>query len=128
MSYTRLLLTWLLLAVLMPVNGALREFGLKRLVGDRTAEALSVASGIAIILLVTRWLFRVPATATTAQLAAMGALLVLLTVAYEFAIGVAGGQSVRQLAGHYALWRGELWPLVLAALALTPWLWRGLSR
>lgn len=125
MSLIRLLLTWLLLAVLMPVNGVLREFGLKRIVSERTAEALSVASGIAIILLVTRWLFRVPATATAPQLVAWGALLVVLTVAYEFAIGLAGGQSFRELLGHYAIWRGELWPLVLAVLALTPWLWRG---
>jgi hypothetical protein len=49
----------------------------------------------------------------------------VLTVAYEFGIGMAGGQSWAEMLKHYAIWRGELWPLVLLALAATPWLWRG---
>jgi hypothetical protein len=73
----------------------------------------------------TRLLFRIPHDAPTAQLALQSALLVVLTVAYEFAIGVRGGQSLREIAGAYAFWRGELWPLVLVALAATPFLWRG---
>lgn len=125
MTWTRLLLTWLLLAVLMPVNGIVREGIFKRWMPERAAETLSVATGIAVILTVTRWLFRVPADESTARLAAQAAVLVLLTVAYEFAIGRSGGRPWRELAGHYAIWRGELWPLVLLALAATPWLWRG---
>lgn len=125
MTWTRLLLTWLLLAVLMPVNGIVREAGFKRLMPDRAAETLSVATGIALILVVTRWLFRVPADEPAVRLALQAVTLVGLTVAYEFAIGFAGGRSMRELAGHYAVWRGELWPFVLAVLAATPWLWRG---
>lgn len=124
MSYSRLLLTWLLLAVLIPLNGALREFGFKRWLSDGVAEALSVATGIVVILVTTRLLFRIPASAPTAQLALQSALLVALTVCYEFAIGLRGGQSLREIAAAYAFWRGELWPLVLIALALTPFLWR----
>lgn len=125
MTWTRLLLTWLLLAVLMPVNGIVREAGFKRLMPGGAAETLSVVTGIALILAVTRWLFRVPADEPTVRLALQAATLVALTVAYEFGIGLAGGRSFRELAGHYAIWRGELWPLVLLALASTPWLWRG---
>lgn len=125
MSYLRLLSTWLLLAVLMPLNGALREFGLKRWMSDAAAEALSVVTGIVVILVTTRLLFRIPASAPTAQLALQSALLVALTVCYEFAIGLRGGQSLGEIASAYAIWRGELWPLVLVALAVTPFLWRG---
>jgi hypothetical protein len=125
MSLTRLLLTWLLLAVLMPLNGALREFGFKRLMPDAAAEVLSVATGIAIILATTRWLFRIPAVAATGTLAGYSLVLVGLTVAYEFGIGRAGGKSWAELLGNYAIWDGKLWPLVLVALACTPWLWRG---
>lgn len=125
MTYTRLLLTWLLLAVLMPLNGALREFGLKRWVSEATAETLSVVTGIIVILVTTRLLFRIPANAPLSQLALQSAILVVLTVAYEFAIGLRGGQSVREIAGAYAFWRGELWPLILLTIASSPFLWRG---
>ena len=125
MTYSRLLATWCLLAVLMPLNGALREFGLKRVFPVTTSEILSVVTGIAVILITTRLLFRIPRETPTARLIAFSVILVVLTVAYEFAIGLRGGQSMRQLLGHYAIWRGELWPLVLVALAATPFLWRG---
>ena len=125
MSITRLLLTWLLLAVLMPLNGAIREFGFKRLMPDAAAEVLSVATGIAIILATTRWLFRIPAETGPATLAGYALVLVGLTVAYEFGIGRAGGKSWTELLANYAIWDGKLWPLVLVALACTPWLWRG---
>lgn len=128
MTYTRLLFTWLLLALLMPLNGILREFGLKRFLPAAAADWASAATGIAIILLTTRLLFRIPADEPTLRLAAQAMLLVLLTVAYEFGIGLMGGQSLAALGGHYALWRGEAWPLVLIALGATPFLWRGLAR
>lgn len=127
MSYLRLFGTWLLLAVLMPLNGALREFGFKRVFSEGVSETLSVVTGIAVILLTTRLLFRIPRETRTARLIAFATILVALTVAYEFAIGLRGGQSLRQLLEHYAIWRGELWPLVLIALAATPFLWRGVT-
>ena len=125
MSYTRLLGTWLLLALLMPLNGAVREFGFKRVMPSAAAEVVSVLTGILVILGTTRWLFRVPADATSAQLAPQAAMLVALTVAYEFGIGFAGGRTLAEMLENYAIWRGRLWPLVLIALAATPWLWRG---
>jgi hypothetical protein len=89
------------------------------------AELLSVLTGIVLILATTRWLFRIPASASNGQLALQATLLVALTVAYEFGIGFAGGRTLSEMLKHYAIWRGELWPLVLLALAATPWLWRG---
>lgn len=121
----RLLGTWLLLAVLMPVNGAIREFGFKRLMPAAVAEPLSVATGIAIILVTTKLLFRIPADASPRQPVLHAVILVGLTVAYEFGIGFAGGKSMAEMLENYAIWKGRLWPLVLLALAATPWLWRG---
>lgn len=109
----------------MPLNGALREFGFKRVMPPGVAEVLSVLTGIALILATTRWLFRIPQEAESRQLLAYSTILVALTVAYEFGIGIAGGKSMSELLENYAIWRGRLWPLVLVALAATPWLWRG---
>ena len=106
-------------------DGAVREFAFKRMMPDQASEVLSVATGIAIILATTRWLFRIPATTGAATLAGYSAILVGLTVAYEFGIGSAGGKSWTELLANYDIWDGKLWPLVLLALAATPWLWRG---
>lgn len=127
MPVRRLLGTWLLLAVLMPLNGALREFGLKRILSDPAAELASVGTGVAVILATTYFCFRIPRGVTNGRLALDSLVLVLLTVAYEFTIGRLGGQSWRELLGHYAIWRGEWWPLVLIALAATPFLWRAVT-
>lgn len=109
MTYLRLLGVWLLLALLMPLNGALREFGFKRVMSAPVAEWLSLLTGIAVILATTRWLFRVPADAPDGQLLLQALTLVTLTVAYEFGIGFAGGRTLAEMLQHYAIWRGQLW-------------------
>ncbi len=124
MSYRRLFAAWLLLALLMPLNGALREFGLKPALPAALADALSAVLGVLIILAVTRAIFRIAPGTPDARLWGMSAVLVLLTVAYEFAAGLLGGQSWREMLANYAIWRGRLWPLVLLTLGLTPFLWR----
>jgi hypothetical protein len=116
---------WLLLAVLMPLNGALREFVFKRVMPDGVAEVTSVATGILLILATTRWLFRIPADSPNGTLVLQALTLVALTVAYEFGIGIASGRTMGEMLENYAIWRGRLWPLVLVALAATPWIWRG---
>lgn len=124
MSYRRLFAAWLLLALLMPLNGALREFGFKPALPTALADLLSAVLGVLIILAVTRAIFRIAPGTPDARLWGMSAVLVLLTVAYEFAAGLLGGQSWREMLANYAIWRGRLWPLVLLTLGLTPFLWR----
>lgn len=124
MSYRRLLGAWLLLAVLMPLNGALREFGLKRVLDSPAAELLSAALGIAIILIVTHAVFRIAPETPNKALWQMSFVLITLTIKYELAVGVLGGQSWREMAANYAIWRGRPWPLVLLTLGLTPFIWR----
>ena len=50
--------------------------------------------------------------------------LVVLTIAFESAMGrYVDHKAWPQLLEHYAIWHGELWPIVLAWLALTPFVW-----
>lgn len=47
-----------------------------------------------------------------------------LTVLFELAVGRwVDGKSRGELVADYALWRGRLWPVVLAAVAVAPLLW-----
>jgi len=124
-SYRRLLGAWLILAIAMPFNGAFRELVMKPRLSHPLADAISAGLGILIILGVTRMIFRIPAEMPTARLATMSTLLVVLTVAFETTFGLLEGQSLATLIEHYAIWKGNLWPVVLLVLSATPFLWRG---
>jgi len=118
------LIAWLALAVAMSINGVFRELVLRPGLGPRVAPLLSAILGIALVLLVTRG-FLPPLTGLdTGTLLWISATIFLLTVAFETALGLLVDQKAwRALLEHYALWRGELWPVVLAILSLTPFIW-----
>lgn len=122
MSLTRILVTWLVLAVVMSANGIFRELVLERHFAESTAGWISLALGLAWILLFTRIGFRgIPAHYPAASLLLVGAALVVLTIAFETAIGVfVDHKPFSELIAAYAFWRGEPWPFVLAVLGLTP--------
>ena len=48
----------------------------------------------------------------------------MLTVLFELLFGhYVDHKSWAELAANYALWNGRLWPIVLAVLAFTPFVW-----
>jgi hypothetical protein len=121
--------TWLALAVVMSANGAFREMVLRRAVGS-AADIISAVLGIGIIVLITRSLLRVTSPLPISRVLVASALLVALTVAFEFLFGhYVDGKSWSELAANYAFWKGRLWPFVLLTIALMPFVWgRWLTR
>lgn len=123
-AWRRLLLAWLALAVVMSANGVLRELAIRPALGDRLAPVVSALLGMALLLVTTRLLFPPLARVSRGALVRVSLALIAATVVFETALGLlVDGKSWRALLGHYALWRGELWPLVLLVLALTPFAW-----
>jgi hypothetical protein len=125
MTLTRVLVTWLILAVLMTANGALRELVLKAALDFGVADLISAILGIAIVLGVTFISFRSPPDYPIASLALMSLLLVGLTIAFEFGLGRMAGKSWSELLANYHFWEGRYWVLVLLTLAISPFLGRG---
>ena len=124
MSILRVLLVWVLLAVLMSVNGVFREAVLVPQAGRAAADIISAALGIGIILGTTGFFFRRLRGEPASRLATISVLLVALTVLFELVVGHwVDGKSWSELAANYALWEGRLWPILLLVLALTPFLW-----
>jgi hypothetical protein len=124
MSFLKLLIAWLLILPCMIINGMFRELVLTSLVPAQVAEAISVAIGLAIVFVLTRYLLRPLAGKSTAQVVRASVVLVVLTVAFEFLFGhYVDGRSWRELAANYELWNGRLWPILLAAIAFMPFLW-----
>jgi hypothetical protein len=121
-SPARFVAVWLTLAAVMTANGIGRELFLKRVFSPRPADTISVAAGILFIAIVSIIGFRpLAATAPGRQRALLSVALVVATVAFETLLGrVVDHKSWSTLLQHYALWRGNLWPLVLAWLAYMP--------
>lgn len=125
LSLKRALGVWAVLAVAMSANGMLRESVLVRLLGRAAAGVVSAALGIAIILTTALRLLAPRRAASASDAARVSGLWVAATIVFEFAIGrFVDRKSWRELLENYAVWRGQLWPLVLLAVALAPFLAR----
>ena len=126
LSLGRFTTVWLVMAVAMSLNGVARELLLKSVLHGGVADVISAVIGIVLIGFITRFGFRSLAAAavTAGQLALVSIALVFLTIAFESAMGrYVDHKAWPQLLEHYALWHGELWPIVLVWLALTPFAW-----
>lgn len=124
MSFAKLLKAWLIILPFMIMNGIFRELVVKQLVPAQGADAISAALGIAIVLMITRFTLRPLSGKSNAQLVRASLTLVMLTVAFEFAFGLlVDGKSWSELLANYEIWNGRLWPVVLAVIAFTPFLW-----
>lgn len=126
MALGRFFAMWVMMAVAMSLNGIGRELLLRRLLAERAASVISALLGILWIGLITRWGFHPLATRAPrdSELWTLSVALVALTVLFETVLGrVVDHKSWTQILDHYALWRGEPWPIVLAWLAATPFVW-----
>jgi len=123
--WKRALGVWLLLALAMIANGVARLYLLVPLLGERGAELASAATGIALILAITRPFIRSLRFATAREHGEIALLWVGLTVAFEFGFGhYVAGASWSALLANYDLLAGRMWPIVLAFVAASPFLWR----
>lgn len=123
-SVGRFAAVWATMAVAMSANGITRELVFKRWMDPGNADVLSAILGVALIALITSIGFRAIDRATVGGLLTLSAALVAVTVLFETALGrFVDHKSWAELISHYNLMRGELWPLVLAWLAVTPFVW-----
>jgi Na+/citrate or Na+/malate symporter len=126
LSTARFVSVFLAMAVAMSLNGIGRELLLKRFLSEHVAGVVSAVLGVILIGVITQVGFRpLSFTATTTlQLAAVSVALVVCTIAFESVLGrYIDHKSWSALLAHYAVWRGDLWLIVLAWLALTPFVW-----
>lgn len=122
------LLTWALLLLAMMANGFVRVLVMEPRLGELLARQVATAFGVAIVIAVAGAFVRRHPEAGARALLEVGALWLLLTVAFELLFGhYVAGASWRDLLHDYNVFEGRFWPLVLFAVVLGPWLW-GLAR
>ena len=125
----RYFVAWLPMILIAVANGALREVWLVPHLGEHAARQVSTLILIALFALYIGYVLRRWPVGSTAQALAVGALWLILTLAFEFAVGrFVSGLSSREIFEEYNLAAGRLWVLVPTWIAAAPYvffrLWR----
>ena len=118
----RALLVWLLMMAVETIHGMLRNRFLVPVLGDVGARQIGVLIGSAIILGIAVLLIGWIRPTSERALLAIGALWLVLTLAFEFGLGHALGRSWDSLLADYDLTRGGLLSIGMVVLALSPWI------
>lgn len=121
MYLVRAFWVWLLIMFAESVHGMLRQFFLVPLVGDFTARRIGFFVGIGLIFLIAYffigWIAAVPAK----SLFLVGALWAILTLVFEFALGLLIlGYSRERIFEDYNVSRGGLMGFGLIFMLFAP--------
>ena len=123
----RAFLMWGVVAAAMFANGAFRVLVLEPRFGEQLARQLATGTGVLIVAgFAYLFVFRLK-KASAGDLWKVGALWLLLTVAFEFGLGLATGASWDTMLADYNILSGRLWPLILLTALVAPPLW-GLTK
>ena len=114
-------LVWVCFIPAAILNGGLREHVLVGAVGEKWALPLSGIILSACIFLITWFLLPRTVKALSAKDSLrIGICWVFLTIAFEFASGLAGGNTIKELFAAYNPLTGNLWLIVLVTTLLSP--------
>lgn len=117
----RVLAIWLLLMVVESIHGTLRTLYLAPLVGDGPARQWSILTGAILIFLITRATIRWLGVRRAPQWLSIGALWVMLTLAFELTLGrVVLHMDWSQIASDYDPRHGGLMLAGLAFMLVAP--------
>lgn len=123
MLYLRALAVWLLILLFAVLNGAFRESVLIPQLGNPAAQITSGVLLVACILVLSFLLVRRIGARSRRELMSIGAFWLVLTLAFEFGYGRFGqGKSWHELLAAYTFRDGNMWPIIMLATLLAPWL------
>ena len=112
---------WIILIAIEFIHGVLRAMFLVPVVGDFRSRQIGVFTGSVLILAVTYMLVPWLRTTETKALIGVGALWVMLTVAFELGFGhYVFGRSWMDLASDYDIRRGGFLLIGMAVMMLAP--------
>lgn len=119
----RVLLTWLLFLPVPVINGILREKWYKAIVGETAAHQIGtlVVSSMFLLYAFVSLKSKVNELSTL-QLFYISLAWLIMTVIFEFGIGLAGGRSWDYMLQDYNILKGRIWVLVLAAVFFSPFI------
>ena len=118
----RYVLAWVPMLIIAVANGALRQATFAKVMPELRAHQLSTLIGSVSIGLFIWLVIRMWPPSSGRQAVLIGVVWLLLTVAFEFFMGlVLAHRSLAQVLHDYNLLAGRVWVLFLAWLTLAPW-------
>ena len=125
--YIRIAMIWAAILGCAMVNGFLREAILAPSVGTTPGYLVSgliLAACVVVVTIVSSEFLGLDDAATGFR---VGVMWLAMTIAFEFVFGLTlRGQTMKELLVPYTFEGGNLWPMVLATILVTPW-WIGRS-
>ena len=118
--YFRALLVWLIIISAETVHGIARTVFLAPLTGDFRARQIAVFLAIIIIFSITFLFIRWIAAKDRRELLIVGAIWVLLTLAFEFGLGFLLGLPAERILEDYNILKGGLMPIGIIAMLFSP--------
>jgi len=116
-------IAWIPMVFIAIANGAARQLGYERIVGELSAHQISCLTGISLFFAYTYVLSCRMPFKNSLQALAVGLIWMALTVIFEFAFGhYAAGHSWERLLQDYNILAGRLWTFVLASLLFMPYI------
>ena len=117
-----LLIYWLPMILIAFANAALRQGVLIRFFDAHRAHQWSTITLMIFSFLYTLAIFHRLEITAVGKAWLTGVVWVILTLLFEFGLGLLMGKSLNELTEQYHIERGHLWILFLAWLLLLPWL------
>ncbi len=120
--FLKYLLAWLPMMVIAVGNGTLRDLGYKKYVGELIAHQVSTLTLIFFLSIYVRYIVSAIPPASSKQALFLGIVWLLLTLSFEFGLGLARGRSWASLLADYDLLHGRLWLLVPVFITIAPYI------
>lgn len=115
-------LLWLPMILIAVLNGTARDLGYKKYLGELLARQLSTIVLIIVFGIYIGFVLQKYPPANLGQSVKIGILWLVLTLLFEFGLGLAGGKSWAELLSDYNILQGKLWVLVPLWVAVAPYL------
>jgi hypothetical protein len=119
----RAVAAWVLLSVLMVINGVVREFGYGPGMDAYTANVISTATGIVVIFALAYFFMRTEQITPGTEAWKVGAMWAVLTVVFELGLGYARGLRSADLLAAYNIADGQVWLVLVLSAAVAPPFW-----
>ena len=117
------LAAWFLMLLVSIVNGALRDFTYGQHMDEFTAHQLSTISGVFLLGLIIWGYVRLYRPSSKLEAILLGLLWMGLTVAFEFLFfHYVAGHSWSELLANYNIFKGRVWVVILAWVAIAPYI------
>lgn len=122
LSAVHAIAAWFVILLVAIANGGFREAVLVPRLGRVAGTAVSGVLLIAAVFIVAWAMQRWRSPTGTRQVWRIGVSWFAATVLFEFVLGFIQGKGWPELLSAYTFSDGNLWPLVLLALAVSPYL------